>query len=59
MGAGDGGQLNPTWVSWLMGFPLNWLHSSDLETVSEICLYLGLPEEFLIAFKNSGRSGMP
>jgi site-specific DNA-cytosine methylase len=22
--AGDGGQLNPTWVEWLMGFPLGW-----------------------------------
>jgi hypothetical protein len=20
-----GGQLNPTWVAWLMGFPLDWL----------------------------------
>jgi hypothetical protein len=23
--AATGGQLNPTWVSWLMGFPLDWL----------------------------------
>jgi DNA (cytosine-5)-methyltransferase 1 len=21
----DGGQLNPTWVEWLMGFPSGWL----------------------------------
>lgn len=20
-----GGRLNPTWVAWLMGFPLDWL----------------------------------
>ena len=25
---GDIGQLNPTWVEWLMGFPLGW---TDLE----------------------------
>jgi hypothetical protein len=25
---GTGGQLNPTWVEWLMGFPLGW---TDLE----------------------------
>jgi hypothetical protein len=24
MGAGNGGQLNPTWVEWLMGWPLGW-----------------------------------
>ena len=24
MGAGNGGQLNPTWVEWLMGFPPGW-----------------------------------
>lgn len=24
MAAGNGGQLNPTWVEWLMGFPLGW-----------------------------------
>jgi len=40
-----GGQLNPSWVTWLMGFPLNWLHDSQEETVGEICRYLGLPEE--------------
>jgi DNA (cytosine-5)-methyltransferase 1 len=26
--AGRGGQLNPEWVEWLMGFPLGW---TDLE----------------------------
>jgi len=24
MGAGNGGTLNPTWVEWLMGWPLGW-----------------------------------
>ena len=24
MTAGNGGQLNPTWVEWLMGWPLEW-----------------------------------
>jgi DNA (cytosine-5)-methyltransferase 1 len=28
MSAGNGGRLNPTWVEWLMGFPLGW---TDLE----------------------------
>jgi hypothetical protein len=27
-GTAAGGQLNPTWVEWLMGFPLGW---TDLE----------------------------
>jgi len=28
MQAGNGGQLNPKWIEWLMGFPLGW---TDLE----------------------------
>lgn len=24
MGRGNGGQLNPDWVEWLMGFPIGW-----------------------------------
>ncbi len=36
MGAGNGGQLNPTWVEWLMGYPLGW---TDLN-VSGIALSL-------------------
>ena len=29
-----GGQLNPTWVEWLMGFPLGWTDLEDSETPS-------------------------
>jgi hypothetical protein len=28
-----GGQLNPTWVEWLMGWPLGWTDLKPLETV--------------------------
>jgi hypothetical protein len=27
-----GGQLNPMWVEWLMGFPLGWTDLEDSET---------------------------
>ena len=29
---GDGGKLNPTWVEWLMAFPLGWTDLKPLET---------------------------
>jgi hypothetical protein len=29
-----GGQLNPTWVEWLMGFPLGWTDCEHLATPS-------------------------
>jgi hypothetical protein len=29
---GDIGHLNPTWVEWLMGFPLGWTDLGDWET---------------------------
>jgi hypothetical protein len=32
MGAGNGGQLNPTWVEWLMGWPLEWTDLKPLAT---------------------------
>ena len=32
MGAGNGGQLNPPWVEWLMGWPLGWTDLRPLET---------------------------
>ena len=28
----DGGRLNPTWVEWLMGWPIKWTDSQPLET---------------------------
>ena len=31
MGAGNGGQLNPMWVEWLMGWPLGWTDLKPLE----------------------------
>lgn len=30
--AGEHGQLNPTWVEWLMGFPTGWTELRDSET---------------------------
>ena len=32
MTSGNGGRLNPTWVEWLMGFPLGWTDLEDSET---------------------------
>jgi hypothetical protein len=32
VGAGIGGKLNPTWVEWLMGWPLGWTDLNPLET---------------------------
>jgi hypothetical protein len=31
-GEAPGGQLNPTWVEWLMGWPLGWTDLKPLET---------------------------
>jgi hypothetical protein len=28
----DGGKLNPTWVEWLMGWPMTWTALQPLET---------------------------
>jgi len=33
MGAGNGGQLNPPWVEWLMGWPIGWTDLKPLGTV--------------------------
>lgn len=32
MTSGNGGQLNPNWVEWLMGFPIGWTDLKPLET---------------------------
>lgn len=32
MTAGNGGQLNPTWVEWLLGWPLEWTELKPLAT---------------------------
>ena len=34
MAAGNGGQLNPMWVEWLMGFPIGWTDLNASETPS-------------------------
>jgi hypothetical protein len=36
-----GGKLNPTWVEWLMGWPLGWTDLKPLEM--DKCLYARLP----------------
>jgi hypothetical protein len=33
MGAGNGGQLNPPWVEWLMGWPIGWTDLKPLGMV--------------------------
>jgi len=38
MGAGNGGKLNPTWVEWLMGWPLGWTDLKPLVTVKSHCV---------------------
>ena len=34
----DGGQLNPTWVEWLMGWPLGWTELKPLEMDKSHCV---------------------
>ena len=38
MGAGNGGKLNPTWVEWLMGWPLGWTDLKPLVTDKSPCV---------------------
>jgi DNA (cytosine-5)-methyltransferase 1 len=38
VGAEGGGQLNPTWVEWLMGWPLGWTDLKPLETDKSLCV---------------------
>ena len=37
MGAGNGGQLNPTWVEWLMGWPVGWTDLKPLAMDKSHC----------------------
>ena len=39
-----GGQLNPTWVEWLMGWPLGWSELKPLETGKYPCVQQPLGE---------------
>jgi DNA (cytosine-5)-methyltransferase 1 len=34
----DSGALNPTWVEWLMGWPLEWTDLKPLETDKSHCV---------------------
>jgi len=38
MGAGNGGKLNPTWVEWIMGWPLGWTDLKPLVTDKSHCV---------------------
>jgi hypothetical protein len=38
MGAGNGGQLNPPWVEWLMGWPIGWTDLKPLEMDKSHCV---------------------
>jgi DNA (cytosine-5)-methyltransferase 1 len=39
-----GGKLNPTWVEWLMGWPLGWTDSKPLEMDKSHCVQQPLGE---------------
>jgi len=39
-----GGKLNPTWVEWLMGWPLGWTDLKPLETDKSLCAQQPLGE---------------
>ena len=44
MGAGNGGQLNPPWVEWLMGWPIGWTDLKPLEMDKFHCVQQQLGE---------------
>jgi hypothetical protein len=44
MGAGNGGKLNPMWVEWLMGWPLEWTDLKPLEMDKSHCVRQPLGE---------------
>jgi hypothetical protein len=44
VGAATGGKLNPTWVEWLMGWPLGWTDLKPLEMDKSHCVQQPLGE---------------
>jgi DNA (cytosine-5)-methyltransferase 1 len=44
LGEKVGGKLNPTWVEWLMGWPLEWTDLKPLETDKSPCVQQQLGE---------------
>ena len=57
MTAGSGGQLNPTWVEWLMGWPLEWTALKPLAT-DKYRLWQQLHSGFCLADSKKERRGM-
>lgn len=56
MTAGSGGQLNPTWVEWLMGWPLEWTALKPLAT-AKYRLWRQLHSGFCLADSKKERRG--
>ena len=56
MTAGSGGQLNPTWVEWLMGWPLEWTALKPLAT-DKYRLWRQLHSEFCSEGSKAERRG--
>lgn len=56
MTAGSGGQLNPTWVEWLMGWPLEWTALKPLAT-DKYRLWQQLHSGFCLADSKKERRG--
>ena len=60
VGQGPSGQLNPSWVAWLMGWPIGWTDLKPLEMdkcpsaqQSPFSYWLETMTEMLDAFKQS------
>ena len=56
MTAGSGGQLNPTWVEWLMGWPLEWTALKPLAT-AKFLQWRQLHSGFCLADSKKERRG--